>query len=410
MNDVKPSRLVRLVAIQTMLRAKQLLTAREVAAKFDVSLRTVYRDMRALEQAGVPLYTEEGQGYRLVDGYSLPPVALSEREANALVTAEQLVSRNKDASFVRDYAAAMTKIKAVLHRATQEKAELLAQRVVFRNNPQQDSSSDTLAVLQLAITHRTPVEITYQAIADRQETRRTVEPLALYSTQENWVLIARCRLRSGYRSFRLDNIQKLTPLAEVFADRNFDLAVYFADCRKKFLPPDTGLSPTGTRFGFSHQTPVEMNQVTIDPFIVVGISARTSNQNGQAARDIAAIWNRFLGNNLAARIPNKTSEAIYSVYTDYAGDHTQPYTVLLGCCVSSADEVPDGMVAKHFPGGMYQSLVAQGSIPQGVVYQAWTDIWNSELDRAYTADFEVYGEKALNPEDAEVDIYIAVNG
>ena len=231
------SRLSRLAAIQTMLQSKRLLTARDVADKFGVSIRTVYRDMRALEQAGVPIYAEEGKGYKLVDGYTLAPVALSEREANALVTAERLVARNKDASFVKDYAAAMTKIKAVLHRATQEKTELLAQRVVFRNNPKEDSSSNALATLQLAITNRTLVKVVYRTLADQQETHRTLEPLALYSTQENWILIAWCRLRHGYRSFRLDSIQRMTLLPETFPDRNFSLTDYFEHCRKSFHHP-----------------------------------------------------------------------------------------------------------------------------------------------------------------------------
>ncbi len=404
----EPSRLTRLTTIQTMLQSKRLLTAREVADRFNVSLRTVYRDMRALEQAGVPLYAEEGKGYKLVEGYTLPPVTLSEREANALVTAEQLVARNKDASFVNDYSAAMTKIKAVLQHATQEKAELLAQRIVFRNNPQQVSSSDTLATLQLAIIHRTAAEVVYQALSDQQETQRVIEPLALYSTQENWVLIAWCRLRNGYRSFRLDNIRHLKLLAEVFADRDFNLVNYFEVCRKKFPTPDTGLSPTSARFGLSHLNPTNMSHVSIKPFTVVGISVRTSNQNGQAAQDIAALFERFTSENLIAQILNKTDEAIYSVYTNYAGDHTQPYTVLLGCRVSNADVVPSGMITKHFSGGTYQPFVARGSLTQGVVYQTWVEIWNSDLDRAYTADFEVYGEKARNPEDAEVDIYVAV--
>ncbi len=152
-----------------------------------------------------------------------------------------------------------------------------------------------------------------------------------------------------------------------------------------------------------------MSNATINPFIVVGISVRTTNRDGQAARDIAALWNTFLTENLAAQIPNKTDEAIYSVYTDYEGDHTQPYTVLLGCRVLHAEAVPDGMTTKHFSGGTYQPFVAQGSLAQGAVYQAWTNIWNADLDRAYTADFEVYGEKARNPEDAEVDIFVAVN-
>ena len=152
-----------------------------------------------------------------------------------------------------------------------------------------------------------------------------------------------------------------------------------------------------------------MNQVIIEPFTIVGISVRTTNQDGQAAQDIAALWNRFLGENLAAHIPNKVDQSVYSVYTDYVGDHTQPYTVVLGCRVSEGAIAPDGMVAKHVSGGTYQPFVAQGNLSQGAVYQAWVSIWNADLDRVYTADFEVYGEKALNPEDAEVDIYVAVN-
>ena len=409
MDDTNPSRLARLVAIQTMLRSRRYLTARQIAQHFGVSIRTVYRDVRTLERAGLPIYSDGPRGYALVDGYSLPPVALSEQEANALVTAEQLVARNKDISFVNDYAAAMTKIRAVLHRATQEKTELLAQRIVFRNNPQQVSSSNILAVLQLAIAHRTLVEVFYQAVVDQQQTHRTVEPMALYSTHDNWVLIAWCRLRSDYRSFRLDGIRRLTMQDKVFVDRNFDLAEYFAHCRKKFLPPDTGLSPTGARFATTHQTPMKMHQVIIEPFTIVGISVRTTNQGGKAAQDIAALWNRFLEESLAAQIPNKVDQSIYSVYTDYAGDHTQPYTVVLGCRVSEGAIAPDGMVTKHVSGRTYQPFVAQGSLSQGAVYQAWVSIWNADLNRAYTADFEVYGEKALNPEDAEVNIYVAVN-
>ncbi len=179
MSDSKTSRLSRLAAIQTMLQAKQLLTARAVAEKFDISLRTVYRDMRALEQAGVPICTEEGRGYSLVAGYTLPPVTLSQREANALITAERLVARNKDTSFVRDYEAAITKIKAILRRGTQEKAELLAQRVVFRDNPRSETSSDTLAVLQLAITHHTPVAMHYQALSSAKVGASDRAPRAL---------------------------------------------------------------------------------------------------------------------------------------------------------------------------------------------------------------------------------------
>src|SRR5690606_34845709 len=114
MNDNDTKRLSRLTAILTQLQTKRLLTATELAAKFSVSVRTIYRDIRALEQAGVPIITEDGKGYTLIDGYRIPPVMFTEAQANALIAAEQLVLKNKDASFVRDYSEALEKIKAVL--------------------------------------------------------------------------------------------------------------------------------------------------------------------------------------------------------------------------------------------------------------------------------------------------------
>src|SRR6478735_1606336 len=98
-----PKRLPRLTAILTQLQTKRLLTATELAEKFEVSVRTIYRDIRALEQSGVPILTEEGKGYSLMEGYRVPPIMLTESEANALVTAEQLIRQNKDSSFVREY-------------------------------------------------------------------------------------------------------------------------------------------------------------------------------------------------------------------------------------------------------------------------------------------------------------------
>jgi predicted DNA-binding transcriptional regulator YafY len=100
-NDRK--RISRLTSIITQLQTKRLLTATQLSDKFPVSVRTIYRDIRALEEAGVPIITEEGKGYSIMEHYRLPPVMFTESEANALITAEQLVLKNKDASFIKDY-------------------------------------------------------------------------------------------------------------------------------------------------------------------------------------------------------------------------------------------------------------------------------------------------------------------
>lgn len=151
-----------------------------------------------------------------------------------------------------------------------------------------------------------------------------------------------------------------------------------------------------------------MSTQTINPFYVIGISVRTTNEHGQAAQDIPALWQRFLGENIASKIGNKVSEDIYCLYTDYEKDHTRPYTTLLGYHVSNLDHIPVGLVGKSVDEANYAKFVAKGNLQQGAVFNAWTEIWNSDIPRAFSTDFEVYGTRAQNPEEAEVDIFIGL--
>ncbi|MCH5690846.1 HTH domain-containing protein [Niabella sp. W65] len=153
MNDNDTKRLSRLTAILTQLQTKRLLTAPKLADKFSVSIRTIYRDIRALEQAGVPIITDEGKGYSLMEGYRVPPVMFTEAQANALITAEQLVLKNKDASFVKDYTEAIEKIKSVLKYNIQDKANLLAERTRFDQNNYLERNSSNLSDLQFSLTN-----------------------------------------------------------------------------------------------------------------------------------------------------------------------------------------------------------------------------------------------------------------
>lgn len=151
-----------------------------------------------------------------------------------------------------------------------------------------------------------------------------------------------------------------------------------------------------------------MQKQTIEPFKVIGIKVRTTNENGQSAKDIGELWSKFLSENIAEKIPNKIDNSVLSIYANYQGDHTKPYDTVLGCKVNELNEIPNGMVGQEFQGGEYVKFVSKGSLNKGVVYETWTEIWNSNLERIYTADFEIYGEKAQNPEDAEVEIFVAI--
>ncbi len=151
-----------------------------------------------------------------------------------------------------------------------------------------------------------------------------------------------------------------------------------------------------------------MRTQKIAPFQVIGISVRTTNENNQTASDIGSLWGRFMTENILQKIPNKISGEILSIYTNYESDHTKPYDTILGCKVSSLDVIPDGMVGQSFEGGTFAKFVSKGDVTKGAIYATWVEIWNTHLDRCYTADFEIYGEKAKDPSNAEVDIFVAI--
>ena len=239
--EEKP-RLSRLTAIITHLQSKRILTAREIAEKYNVSIRTIYRDIRTLENSGIPIVTIDGKGYSLMEGFNLPPVMFTEKEANALITAEQLILKNKDKSFSEEYQNAVSKIKSILKHSQKDKMEFLSERIIFRENYENRTTSNYLMTLQSAIANFNLIEIEYKSLTNKKTTR-IIEPFALYSTQENWLLIAICRLRNDFRVFRLDHIQKLNIENQYFKPQKITLKEYFEICRKKhFKNPDIPLS------------------------------------------------------------------------------------------------------------------------------------------------------------------------
>lgn len=226
MNDNDTKRLSRLVAILTQLQTRRLLTSTNLAEKFGVSTRTIYRDLKALEQAGVPILTEDGKGYSLMEGYKIPPIMFTENQANALILAEQLVLKNKDSSLINDYAEAIDKIKAVLRKSEKDKVNLLSLRTKFAKLDNYEIKSNILSTLQIAITNFYLVNFGYTN-AEKKESKRTVEPFALLNISEGWLLVAFCRLRKEFRYFRLDRIQKLQVQQENFTPHKMSLQEFF---------------------------------------------------------------------------------------------------------------------------------------------------------------------------------------
>ncbi len=227
------NRVDRLVAIVLHLQAKRLVTARELADYFGISERTVYRDMVALGEAGVPISAAAGEGYSLVAGYHLPPVMFTPREATALALGAQFVLQRTDQSFRRDAESAALKLRSALPVETRAYVEALTDAVDVRTPTVapglEGLKPNAFATVHEAIVRRRVLSLVYHRPASDERTCRDVEPLGLIYLQDRWQLVAHCRLRKGIRHFRLDRIERMDPTDERFTlPKGFDLRKHLA--------------------------------------------------------------------------------------------------------------------------------------------------------------------------------------
>jgi len=213
----------RLVAMVMHLQGRRVVRAEELANRFEISLRTVYRDVAALAEAGVPIVGEAGVGYCLVRGYHLPPVMLTADEAGALVVGAQMVQHFGDASLVEPMISAIDKLRGVLPRDRQEHVDRLARQVIVSSRPGRVAPEATaqawLLPVQRGIAERRVLRMSYRARLAETATARDVEPLGVVFYGGAWYLVAWCRLRRDFRHFRVDRVQRLEPLAETFPAR-----------------------------------------------------------------------------------------------------------------------------------------------------------------------------------------------
>jgi predicted DNA-binding transcriptional regulator YafY len=203
------TRLERLLAIALFLGARRRVLARDVAAKFAVSLRTVYRDMRALAAAGFPVEGTAGDGYRLAQASYLRPLALTGDEAEALALAATGYGATIAPALREPLVRATTKLEAVLDTTTRGRVRDLERRIVV---PAFARTLGPDPAVLAALRDRRAARIVY-APPDTARTTREIEPLGLVCRGDVWWLVAYCRLREDARAFRLDAIARFTPRA-----------------------------------------------------------------------------------------------------------------------------------------------------------------------------------------------------
>jgi len=212
------NRIDRLMGMLLFLQGRRVTRAEDLSKHFEISVRTVYRDLAALGEAGVPLLAEAGVGYSLMRGYHVPPVMFTAEEAGALATAGVLTRQLTDDSVAESMESALLKIRAVLPVDQQNRLERIEKGTRLSANARTEAHV-SIVELQKALSDRNVIHLVYRSGGKDEVTRRDVEPIGLVHYLAHWHLIAWCRIRNDVRDFRIDRIAESKVSGERFEPR-----------------------------------------------------------------------------------------------------------------------------------------------------------------------------------------------
>lgn len=213
------NRVDRLFGILILLQAKKFVTAEKIAEKYKLSVRTIYRDIKALGELGIPVSFEPYKGYFIVQGYFLPPLSFTVEEANALILMASLSEKFADNSIAQNSTDALNKIRNVLRTYDKDKAECFANQINVYLPDDQKPTNDFLSSIQKSITEKLILEITYTN-NHNITSQRQIEPIGLVFYTFQWHIIAWCWSRKAYRDFKVKLISKLSETKLAFKMTN----------------------------------------------------------------------------------------------------------------------------------------------------------------------------------------------
>ncbi|WP_312089680.1 YafY family protein [Chryseobacterium sp.] len=217
MNDHYLKKIDRITAIITQLQSKPIVRAQDLAEKFEVSIRTIYRDIKTLENAGIPIIGEAGNGYSLMDGYKLPPVMFTKDEVLSFITAEKLMQHFSHESLGAHYKTAMEKLRSVLKYSDKKLLENIEKQIdIYNHYPKtEDYIKNIIPTILQSIAEKVQICIDYKTVDEKISTR-TIEVVGVFFEFNYWYLIAYCTLRNDFRQFRVDRILKLNKTQNPF--------------------------------------------------------------------------------------------------------------------------------------------------------------------------------------------------
>ena len=191
------------------LQSRPIVKASEMAERFEVSLRTIYRDMRTLSEAGVPICGNSGVGYSLVEGYRLPSLMFTKEEAMAFLTAEKIIEKLTDTQNSNYFRQGMDKIRAALRTADKKYLHDMDDTIaVHRSRNAGESLPNLTQIILSSINDKLIIEIDYTN-AGESKSKRALEAVGISYSHPRWYLAAWCHLRQEYRMFRLDRIEDI---------------------------------------------------------------------------------------------------------------------------------------------------------------------------------------------------------
>lgn len=214
----------RVISTLILLQTKKILKASSISERFGISLRTVYRDISTLKNAGIPIIGDPGIGYSIMDGYRLPPIMFNEGEALALLTAEKFIGKITDKATQASYSEAMTKIKAILRSTDKQSLAVLEDSISFSSYKLWENKS-YLQDLFKSIASKAVLRIDYQK-ADGSTSNRQIESIGCYHQYNDWYLVAYCQNKEAYRTFKMNRIIHLQVLEQHFDTEHISLQAY----------------------------------------------------------------------------------------------------------------------------------------------------------------------------------------
>lgn len=223
----------RLLSIYFYLQSKPLVKAQDLADKYEVSLRTIYRDIKSLEQAGIPIIGEPGYGYSLMNTYKIQPISFNEQEALSFGVAEKLMQHYLDKEMGEHFSNALLKMKSVLRISDKENVADLESKVLInkKKNFLNENVPAALAMLFESMVKRRQLHLIYKSVESNLQ-NRNIEVVGVFQEGQFWYFVAYCHLRQSIRQFRLDRIEHIRLTDQRYTQQLEPLSVYLEEKKK----------------------------------------------------------------------------------------------------------------------------------------------------------------------------------